>query len=144
MTQKALLQSAGDGTAVPAGYVGQSISITGSIVVPTNTNTTILASNETPQVGVYLWIGNVVFSHSSSVSVGNYVIASIIDYQSSSLLAVTTQVPSKPALSGADISLAFSTVFNATGSNKPTLRLESFAGTSPTCSFLSSRLIRIA
>lgn len=49
MTQKALLQSAGDGTAVPAGYVGQILSNEGSTQASVGGTTTDLVVLNIPQ-----------------------------------------------------------------------------------------------
>ena len=54
MTQKALLQSAGDGTAVPAGYVGQIISSQSTSLINLSSNTWIQLSSLTLNSG--LWI----------------------------------------------------------------------------------------
>lgn len=51
MTQKALLQSAGDGTAIPSGYVGETKTVTYSATLVANTFSTSSALNIGP--GVY-------------------------------------------------------------------------------------------
>lgn len=146
MTQKALLQSAGDGTAVPQGYVGQQIAITGQITNQLNVNSAQLSSNETPSSGVYLWVGVVAFGYASTPAIGNYQLASIRENPGIgvSVLSMSTQIPTKTTLADANLALPFSTVFVATGSNKPTLWIEAFASVACNCTFVGSKLIRIA
>jgi hypothetical protein len=58
MTQKALLQSAGDGTTVPAGYVGERINSVGLISPGAISNTTVsnvsIAGSLSLSAGIYL------------------------------------------------------------------------------------------
>jgi hypothetical protein len=55
MTQKALLQSSGDGTAVPAGYVGERLLSSGTEVsLPSGTITTNLGTGITLTPGVWI------------------------------------------------------------------------------------------
>jgi hypothetical protein len=55
MTQKALLQSAGDGTAAPAGYIGERLLSSGTeISLPSGTITTNLGTGITLTPGVWM------------------------------------------------------------------------------------------
>ena len=63
MTQKALLQGAGDGTAVPAGYVGESVSINLSgTPVANGTWTGFAGQNITLTRGTWILIANVLIN----------------------------------------------------------------------------------
>ena len=59
MTQKALLQSAGDGTAVPAGYVGERIAFTSRAVTPTAGGWVATQSLVTLTPGIWLMFARV-------------------------------------------------------------------------------------
>ena len=60
MTQKALLQGAGDGTAVPQGYVGENIknAPSGNTAITTFTTTDLTGTNTGLTPGIWLLIGN--------------------------------------------------------------------------------------
>lgn len=64
MTQKALLQSAGDGTAVPSGYVGEVISASpASNIVPTGSNVIITLASIVLTPGTWMVQGGGRFSN---------------------------------------------------------------------------------
>lgn len=74
MTTKAILQTAGDGTIIPSGYVGETQTASGSYTGATTAGTTLATLPLTAGVWAVTWSGASVYS-SGSVSVLEWNIA---------------------------------------------------------------------
>jgi hypothetical protein len=80
MTQKSLLQSAGDGTAVPSGYVGERFSLTGSDIGLSTSTTSVISQPLTAGI----WLINAGVSAVSSAN--NTIFVSVYQGSTSTLI----------------------------------------------------------
>lgn len=92
MTQKNLLQSAGDGTAIPAGVVGETIQFTPNVAITcTNASTWYVSSSVgTLTPGVWLISGSMLFAINSGVN--DVILSTISDNTTANSSSFTNQV----------------------------------------------------
>jgi hypothetical protein len=147
MANIAILVQGGDGTAGPAGMVGERIAISSAATsVTTNSATaTTVAVTQVPSKGVYIVIGAVAFSFSSAPTVGTYSPMALTTSNCNAALVNSSALPSKPSSENAQHSLPVLGYFIADGSTAPNIGCISYSGNSvsPTATF-SGELVRIA
>jgi hypothetical protein len=137
MTQKALLQSAGDGTVTPAGYVGEIFRLDSPVLIPSASNQTWTMTT-IPSKGV--WSFDVFYGFSwttTPTSVGAYGCGS----SGGTLFnnAITAQqltgacLPQKPSVAGAVYILQGKSIYVSDGVTAPTLvYFSGYNGSTPT------------
>jgi hypothetical protein len=126
MTQKALLQSAGDGTAIAAGYVLSTTTINQtSSAIPFGTPAASIFSSVLP-AGVYLVTGRINASWSGTPTTSNY---PLMDIGGTYIKTVAYSViPQKPNFVNAEFSIPIFSTFTSNGSTAFNIIGSNFSG----------------
>jgi hypothetical protein len=143
MPQKTLLQSAGDGTAVAAGYVLSTTTINqSSASLSAGTGATNIFSSVLP-AGVYLVTGRIQAVWSATPTTSNFPLMEINgNYIKTSS---TTVIPQKPNLSNGEHTTPIFATFTSNGSTAFNITGTNFSGTTANVTYNTSLdFLRIA